>query len=254
MLLELKGLAKRFGGLMAVNDISFHVREGEILGLIGPNGSGKTTVFNLICGVYKPSGGVVTSRGKKITGLKPHGVAERGIIRTFQSEALLEEMTVFQNMMLACHLTARPKFLPALFSTYNHRKKEADSEERVLSLLDLVGLLSSKDNIVNNMPHGHKRTLGVAMALAANPVLLLLDEPVTGMNAEETINMMNLIRKVRDSGVTILLVEHDMRMVMGVSDRVIAINYGQKIAEGSPNEIRDNGAVIEAYLGTSYTS
>lgn len=252
MFLEAKELRKEFGGLIAVNNPSFTVKEGEIVGLIGPNGSGKTTAFNLICGRHKLSRGHVTFRGENTTGLKPHAIAKRGIIRTFQTAPLLKKMTLFQNMMLACHLVAKPRLLPAFFGTDSYRAKEAESEERSIHLLELIGLASSKDELMENIAYGHLRALGIAMALAADPALLLLDEPVAGMTSEETINVVSLMRKIRDSGVTVLVIEHDMRMIMGVCDRLLAIRSGQKIAEGTPDEIRNNEAVIESYLGRNH--
>ncbi len=252
MLLEVKGLTKFFGGLTAVNNLSYNVEEGEIVSLIGPNGSGKTTTFNLLCGVFKPSGGQVIFKEENVTGLKPHQIAEKGIIRTFQNENLFEQMTVMENLILSCHLSNKLSFWSTILRNTKYKKEKQVSDDNCIKLLELVGLLSARDEVVKNIPHGHKRALGLAMAIAANPKLLLLDEPVTGMNTEETINMVNLIRKVNDTGVTILLVEHDMKVVMGVSDRVIVISYGEKIAEGKPQEVKNNKTVIEAYLGKDY--
>jgi branched-chain amino acid transport system ATP-binding protein len=254
VLLEAKGLRKEFGGLIAINDLSFYVEEGEIVGLIGPNGSGKTTVFNVICGRHRLSGGQVIFKGIDTTGFKAHTMAKNGMVRTFQTASLLRQMTLYENVMLACHLVAKPRLLHALLGTYHFKEKEKMSEERAIQMLELVGLDSLKDEVMENIPYGHQRSLGIAMALAADPVLLLLDEPVAGMNVEETTNTVKLIRRIRDGGVTILVIEHDMRMIMGVCDRLIAINCGQKIAEGRPDEIRSNEAVIEAYLGRSYAS
>lgn len=249
MLLEIKSLKKNFGGLTAIKDLSFHVNQGEIMALIGPNGSGKTTTFNLICGIYKKTAGNILFKGENISGQNPYVIASKGILRTFQTANLIDEMTVFNNIFMACHLIAKPEFLPTLLNTVTYKKKELKAQEKVLQLLLLGDLFSIKDELVKNIPHGHKRVLGILMALAADPTLLLLDEPVTGMNAQETTQIMDLVKNLREKGISILLVEHDMRMVMGVSDRIIVINYGEKIAEGTPESVRNDEAVIEAYLG-----
>ncbi len=251
-LLELRGLTKYFWGLAAVNNLDLDVQGGEILGLIGPNGAGKTTVFNLITGFLPPSRGRIIFNGENITGCKPHAVAKKGIVRTFQLTTLYETKTVMENMLIAFHLEARSGFWAAIFNSLTTEESEREILRKAMGILDFMRLSHLKDEVAGNLPHGHQRSLGIAIALAASPTLLLLDEPVTGMNPEETIGMMDLIKKIREKGVTILLVEHDMRAVMGLCDRIAVLDFGQQIAEGLPNEIRENKNVIEAYLGRRY--
>jgi len=249
-LLEVKGITKHFGGLVAVSDLEFNVYKGEILGLIGPNGAGKTTVFNLLSGVHKPTKGKVVFKGENITGLKPNKVASKGVVRTFQATNLFQEMTALENVLVAHHIRIRTGFCRALFSTPFARRDGKAIEQRGAEILESMGLEHAKDELAKNLPHGHQRALGISMALAADPELLLLDEPVTGMNPEETMTMMKMIKEIRDRGKTLLVVEHDMRAIMGMSDRIIVLNFGRKIAEGLPEEIRKNRDVLEAYLGS----
>ena len=248
-ILEIKGISKFFGGLGAVSDLDFHVSEGEILGLIGHNGAGKTTVFNLITGVYKAQRGQVFFRGREITHASTHAIARQGLVRTFQTTNLFKEMTVWENLIVAHHLRIRRGFfgrildLPSVRRDLNGSRKRA---EEIIAFLRLSGL---KEELAKNLPHGHQRALGIGIALSADPKVLLLDEPVTGMNPEETQEMMERIREVRGRGITVIIIEHDMKAIMGLSDRIVAMGFGRKIAEGRPEEIQHNQAVIESYLG-----
>jgi branched-chain amino acid transport system ATP-binding protein len=248
-LLELERVSKRFGGLTAVRDLSFQVQEGEIRGLIGPNGAGKTTTFNVISGFYRPTAGAIRYRGRPISGLKTNRIAEDGLVRTFQSTTLFHELTVFENMLVGCHLRARSGLFAAIFGADRARCRAA--EARALEVLEFMGLAQRRDELAFNLPHGLQKALGLAVALASGPKLLLLDEPFAGMNPEETRGMMRLVRKVRDEGVTVLLVEHDMQAVMGLCDRITVLNFGELLAEGSPEEIRAHPEVVRAYLGTA---
>jgi len=248
-ILDIRNLSKRFGGLTAVQDLSFQVEDGEIRGLIGPNGAGKTTIFNLISGFYRPSDGAIHYRGDRISGLKSNQIARRGIVRTFQHTTLFQELTVLENVLVGRHLLARSNIVSAILGT--DRRTAAAAEEHALAILGFFGLAERRDEQAANLPHGLQKTLGLAIALAAEPKLLLLDEPFAGMNPEETKTMMGLVRQVRDRGITVLLVEHDMQAVMGLCDRITVVNFGQLLAEGSPTEIRAHPEVIEAYLGTA---
>ena len=251
-LLEVDDLSRRFGGLSAVSNLCFSVEDGEIRGLIGPNGAGKTTTFNVITGFYRPSSGRILYRGNVISGLGTNQIARRGLVRTFQSTTLFQEFTVFMNVLVGCHLHARTGFLAAILGA--RRAVERQAESRALEILEFMGLSERLHEPAADLPHGLQRTLGMAVALAADPQLLLLDEPFTGMNPEETRHMMELVRRVRDRGVTLLLVEHDMQAVMGLCDRITVLNFGRLLAEGSPQEIRADPNVIEAYLGTAHAA
>jgi branched-chain amino acid transport system ATP-binding protein len=253
-LLEVKGLTKHFGGLIAVSGLDLSVEKGEIVGLIGPNGAGKTTVFNMIMGTYSPTKGKVLFKGKDITGHKSHSIVSYGLVRSFQRTTLFSEMTVLQNILLGFHLISEIRFWDSLFNARSTREKQKQLVEKAIGIADFMGLGHSKDQLAKNLPHGHQRRLGVAVALATNPELILMDEPVTGMNTEETDNMMNKIREIRNRGVTTLVVEHDMRLVMNICDRLCVLNFGSKIAEGPPSEICKNKEVIAAYLGSEYAS
>jgi len=247
-ILETQNLSRRFGGLTAVDNLSMALNKGTIHGLIGPNGAGKTTTFNVISGFYGPSSGKVVYDGRDISGLKTSAIAELGLVRTFQGTTLFQEFTVMQNVLVGCHLHAKAGFFSRVLGRDQAEEKAArDKADEILTFFDMT---ERAEEITMNLPHGHQRTLGIAVALAADPKLLLLDEPFTGMNPEETQHMMELIRKVRDQNVTMLLVEHDMQAVMGLCDRITVLNFGRLLAEGSPEEIRNNPEVIEAYLGT----
>lgn len=249
-LLEIRGLTKVFGGLTAVNELDFDVSQGELLGLIGPNGAGKTTLFNLISGVLKPTRGKVLYKGKDITGLKTNKIASLGVVRTFQATSIFPEMTVFDNIVVAHHLQAKAGLMGAIFDSPAARKDNRDLEQKTMSILDYMGLSSFKDELAKNLPHGHLRLLGIALALATNPELLLLDEPITGMNPEEVTAVMGRIESLWEKGITVVVVEHNMKALMELSRRIVVMNFGRKIAEGTPEEIQHNKEVIEAYLGT----
>jgi branched-chain amino acid transport system ATP-binding protein len=253
-LLKLQNLTKSFGGLTAVNELNLHVNKGEIVGLIGPNGAGKTTVFNMISGVFRPTKGQVLFNGEAISGLIPHSVAKRGIVRTFQLTVLFGDMTVLENILLGFHLKSNVGYLRALFGTASTRSAQQKLLAGAKEIADFVGLGQKQHELAKNLPHGSQRALEIAIALAAGPELMLLDEPVTGMNPGETFEMMHKIKEIRDRGITILLVEHDMRVVMGICDRICVLNFGKKIAEGSPKEICENQEVITAYLGEAYAA
>jgi branched-chain amino acid transport system ATP-binding protein len=248
VLLDIHGLTKNFGGLVAVNQFSMSVGKGEIVGLIGPNGAGKTTVFNLITGVIRPSAGKVEYDGKDVTGKSPHILASSGIGRTFQLTPLFTEFTTLENVVASYYLHPRSSFWDAFLNTPTYRRNETFALEQSLKILELVGLSKVKDERARNLPHGYQKMLGIARALAVQPRLLLLDEPLGGMNTDEITFTMDIMAKVRDQGMTILVIEHNMQ-ILDMCDRVVAINFGQKIGEGTVNEVRNNPDVITAYLG-----
>jgi branched-chain amino acid transport system ATP-binding protein len=248
-LLEVDEVTLTFGGVVALDNVSFSIDEGEILGLIGPNGAGKTTCFNVTTGIYKPTSGVVRFRGEEISDRKRYSITKLGIARTFQNIRLFGSMTALENVMIGADAHHSTGVLSALFRLPRHRHEEDEGHDTALDWLRFMGLEDKVDEVANNLSYGDQRRLEIARALATNPKLLCLDEPAAGFNPAEKQSLMDLIRRIRDRGFTILLIEHDMRLVMGVTDRLVVLEFGQKIAEGLPGEIRDNPAVIAAYLG-----
>src|SRR4051794_38530317 len=248
-ILEVDNVTLRFGGVVALNEVSFHINEGEILGLIGPNGAGKTTCFNVMTGVYEATSGQVRFAGQPLGKLKRHAITRLGIARTFQNIRLFKSMTALENVMVGADAHSKVGFFDALLRTPRHRTTEAEALARAKELLKFVGVGGRSDELAANLSYGDQRRLEIARAMATNPKLLCLDEPAAGFNPAEKQKLMDLIRKVRDQGFTVLLIEHDMRLVMGVTDRIVVLEFGRKIAEGSPTEIRDTPAVIAAYLG-----
>ena len=248
-LAETMKLTKYFGGLAAVNELDLLVHEGEIVGLIGPNGAGKTTVFNLISGVVHPTRGRITFKGEDTTHLSPNRIAEKGLVRTFQLTSLFSKMTVLENVILACYLQSKTGFWKGLFSSAEFRTEEGRLFKEAMRLLEFIGLQDLKDQVVKNLTHGYQRRLGVAMALGANPKLLMLDEPLSGMSADETSRMLALFEAIRRKEITILIIEHNMRAIMSICDRIVVLDQGRKIAEGPPRDIQKSTAVIKAYLG-----
>lgn len=248
-LLEVNKVTKRFGGLEAVKDLDMQLESGELVGLIGPNGAGKSTLFNVLSGVTRPTSGKIFFQGEDITGMRPHRIAEKGLVRTFQATTLFMNLSVLANVEIACHIPAKTNVAGDVIGVPSVKRRENEVRQKAIDIVKLAGLERVRGELPKNLSHGYQRALGVAIALATRPKLLCLDEPVTGMNVEETRFMADLISRLRQEGVTILLVEHTMRVVMGICDRIIVLNFGRKIAEGKADDIRRNKDVIEAYLG-----
>ncbi len=253
MLLQINNLKKYFGGLKAVDDVSFNIKRGEIVSLIGPNGAGKTTLFNCLTGVIKPTGGDIYFHGSgkkmKVTGYRPDKIAKAGIARTFQNIRLFPNLCAVDNVKIGRHAKTKTHFFGAIFLTKRYKDLERQILENSMHALKFVGIPHKAAQLASNLPYGEQKLLEIARALAVEPALLLLDEPAAGMNPQETNQLMRLINKIRETGVTVLLIEHDMRLVMKISDRIIVLNYGRKIAQGEPGEIKESPEVIQAYLG-----
>jgi len=248
-ILDVKGVSKYFGGLAALNDVTLTIQEGEIRGIIGPNGAGKTTLFNVISGVYRPTSGQIFYReGARIDGLAASTIAAMGIVRTFQRTALYHDFTVLRNVIVARHLHAKENIFGVFAGTV--KKLEEENAKKALEIVEFMGLGRLKDEQAKNLPHGHQRALGVSIALACEPRVLLLDEPLTGMTPTEKAHMIDLIKKVHQKGITILMVEHDMRSVMELCNYISVLDFGKLLVEGTPAEVQNDEAVITAYLGT----
>ncbi len=248
-MLQLNNLTIRFGGLTAVNDVTTHVNKGEIFGLVGPNGAGKTTTFNMISGYHIPTSGQIIFDGQEIQGKPQYEINRLGIARTYQNINLFNKMTVLENCMIGCHPRTRANIFDAILNTKRKRQEDAETREKCRKILAFMGLAHREDHLAKNLSYGEQRRLEIARAIVSDPKLLLLDEPAAGMNNTEKEELAGLIRQIRDMGITILLVEHNMKLVMSVCDRICVLNFGKKLAEGVPDYIQNREDVIAAYLG-----
>lgn len=249
MYLETKHLTKQFGGLLAVNHVDFSIEQGKINAIIGPNGAGKSTFFNLISGVHKPTSGQVIFKGNDISHLKPNKIAELGVARTFQTTNLFEKSSVFDNVVIGHRLRTKSNLFDAIFRTRRLKEEEEKAKEKALEVLDFVGLLQATDRLVANISQEEKKRVAFALALATDPEIVFLDEPTAGVNPDETEELSSLITKMTQKKITVCLIEHKMQMIMKLADKIMVLNYGEKIAEGTPEEINNNEQVIKAYLG-----
>lgn len=251
-LLSVSDLSRHFGGVAAVDGLSFDVEDGEILGIIGPNGAGKTTAINLISGIIRPDTGKVLFGGGEVTGNAPHRLAGKGLVRTFQATTVYQQRTVRENALRGAYLTLYPGFFAALLGTAGARRKRAESGRLVDEVLDWLSLTEVADITAGNLPYGFQKTLGMAIALSARPRLVMMDEPVAGLSAEEADHVRDTIKRVRERGITVIVIDHNMRFISGLCDRVLVIHQGRELAVGTPGEVLSNAAVIEAYLGKSH--